>query len=372
MSSSKFNNALIIENFSFLQVVFWFGLCLITFLSLTVWYNQIGFPHASHTFLQAGFGYLLSIFLHLIYKKIWHSTIMVRAVISFISVLIISAAWNFIRMYFFVLLTKEHHIWQDFGGWYFGAIFVFLCWTALYHGILYYQLLLSENQKKHQALNSASNEKIKRFHAESEKKEAQLKMLRYQLNPHFLFNTLNAINSLIGSDDGQKAQKMIVQLSHFLRYSLDNNPEMKISMEREVAALMLYLEIEKTRFGERLNINFDIDEITKTALIPSLLLQPLIENSMKYAISKNEDGGQINLLTKKLNNHLVIELSDSGNGKGGKENKAHNTSGRGIGLRNTIDRLKTFYDDDFEFNLQSMENSGLQATIQIPFETEEH
>jgi sensor histidine kinase YesM len=352
-----------------LQLVFWSGLCIITFLTLTVWYGQIDWWHLSHTGLQGLMGLVLSFPLHIIFSIIWNSSQKLRVLVSFLAVAVVAGVWNVSRMILFVWLTQEDDIWVDFGGWYFGALFVFLCWTALYHGIRYYQLLQSENIMKLHAEASVSKEKFKRLNAESEAKDAQLKMLRYQLNPHFLFNTLNAINSLIGTEEPKRAQTMVVQLSQFLRYSLDNNPEMKIPLDREVEALMLYLEIEKTRFGDRLKLDFQIDEDAKTALVPSLLLQPLIENSMKYAIAKSEYGGEISLRAHAYEGLLVLALSDSGSGAKTQSSKIKNNTGRGIGLRNTVDRLKAFYGDRYSFDLVASSKGGLKTVIEIPHET---
>ena len=343
---------------------------MITFLSLTVWYGQISWQHLSHTSLQSILGLLFSLPLHWGFIRIWNAPPTLRLLISFIAVTIVAILWNIGRMLLFTWLTDESDIWADFGGWYFSALFVFLCWTALYHGIRYYQLLQAESLMKQHAEAAASDEKIKRLSAESKAKDAQLKMLRYQLNPHFLFNTLNAINSLVGTANPKRAQKMVVQLSQFLRYSLDNNPEMKIPLEREVEALMLYLEIEKTRFAERLKLDFKINDDTKPALIPSLLLQPLVENSMKYAIAKSEMGGEIRLRACIADAALVLELSDTGTGSKLQNSKIQSGAGRGIGLRNTVDRLKAFYADDFSFELFPSASGGLKTVIQIPYETQ--
>ncbi|MGI9286481.1 MAG: sensor histidine kinase [Pseudomonadales bacterium] len=212
-------------------------------------------------------------------------------------------------------------------------------------------------------------EQLKSLNAQAIAKDAQLKMLRYQLNPHFLCNTLNVINSLIQLQESQKAQRMIVQLSKFLRYSLDNNPDMKIALEKEVSALMLYLEIEKTRFGERLTLDFQIDEQAKSAGVPSLLLQPLIENSMKYAISQSESGGTISLRAKVIEKSLLLELSDTGSDIKIDKSKIKSSNGRGVGVRNTADRLEAQYDDDYDFDLSTMPSGGLKTTIRIPYES---
>lgn len=352
-----------------LQIVYWLGLCVITFLTLTVWYDQIGWRHITHTALQSVLGIILCYPLHIVFSSIWNLPQKYRIPSSLAAVAIVSGLWNICRMILFIRLTDEAEIWADFGGWYFGSIFVFLCWTALYHGIQYYQLLQSEHLMKLEAEASVSEEKVKRLVAETDAKDAQLKMLRYQLNPHFLFNTLNAINSLVGIEEPKRAQEMIVRLSQFLRYSLDNNPEMKIPLEREIEALMLYLEIEKTRFGERLKLDFQIDDDTKSALIPSLLLQPLIENSMKYAIAKSENGGEIRLRAHLYVKILVLELSDTGTGEKVQSSKMQSGSGRGIGLRNTVDRLKAFYGSEFSFNLVPSSRGGLKTVIHIPYQT---
>jgi LytS/YehU family sensor histidine kinase len=214
----------------------------------------------------------------------------------------------------------------------------------------------------------AKSEQLKRLSAQSVARDAKIKMLRYQLNPHFLCNTLNAINSLIECESPEKAQQMTVQLSKFLRYSLDNNPDTKIAVELEIPALNLYLEIEKTRFGERLKLDFKISDDAKLALIPSLLLQPIIENSMKHVIAKNEEGGTISLCADVVDGMLVLELADTGSGNSVDGNKMKGKTSRGVGLRNIDERLKVLYSDDYEFNLNIIPPGGLKTTIKLPFE----
>jgi len=159
---------------------------------------------------------------------------------------------------------------------------------------------------------------------------------------------------------------MITQLGHFLRYSLDNDPAIKISMEQEVEALMLYLEIEKTRFGEQLNLDFDISEAAKRARVPSLLLQPLVENSIKYAVAANENGGTIKLKAIVAEGELQIELADTGPGTG--TGHAAGKTGRRVGLHNTLQRLKTLYDDAYVFDINLRPSGGLKINIRIPYD----
>lgn len=352
-----------------LQIIFWTGFSIITFTTLTLWYEQVSWTYISHNLLQSLAGVVLTFPLHIIFSQLWASSTLLRIGSSLIAVLSLALLWTAFRIVSFMWITAEEDVWSDFGGWFFGAIFIFLFWTSLYHGIRYFYLLESEHRMKIQAEALAGSEQLKRLGAESVAKEAQLQMLRYQLNPHFLFNTLNAISSLIQIKKTEQAKTVIVQLSRFLRYSLDNNPDIKISLGREIDALMLYLEIEKTRFEERLELDFDLTDEAKVALMPSLLLQPLIENSMKYAIAKNPNGGTIKFRAKRVDDRLCLELSDTGAQKKLEGSKIQRSSGRGIGLRNTLDRLKVAYADNYRFDLQTSDSGGLKTIIEIPFES---
>lgn len=356
------------RQFWLLQAVFWLGLCVVTFFTLTLWYQQYAWSYIAHTLLQGLMGLLLSLPLYWVFMRIWDKSLILRYSIGTISVLLIALAWTVARMITFIWISGEQNLWADFGGWYFGGIFIFLCWAVSFHGINYYQLLQSEHKIMLEAGAVTRKEQLKSLKAQTTARDAQLKMLRYQLNPHFLCNTLNVINSLIQLQESQKAQRMIVQLSKFLRYSLDNNPDMKIALEKEVSALMLYLEIEKTRFGERLTLDFQIDEQAKSAGVPSLLLQPLIENSMKYAISQSESGGTISLRAKVVEKSLLLELSDTGADVKIDKSKIKSSNGRGVGVRNTADRLEAQYEDDYDFDLSTMPSGGLKTTIRIPYE----
>jgi LytS/YehU family sensor histidine kinase len=269
-----------------------------------------------------------------------------------------------LRVYTFILITGSGGIWEDFGGWYFSSFLVYLCWVALYFGNKYYYQAEMERDKGQAAAAATREEQLKRLGAEAEARNAQLGMLQYQLNPHFLFNTLNSISALVKFKETEKAQRVITQLGHFLRYSLDNDPAIKISLEQEVEALMLYLEIEKTRFGKQLNLDFDISEEAKHAKVPSLLLQPLVENSIKYAIAANANGGTIKLKAIIAEGELQIELTDTGPGTGN-DHPAPRT-GRRVGLHNTLQRLKTLYDDAYVFDINLCPSGGLKISIRIP------
>ena len=351
-----------------LQTGFWLFIGIVSLFTLTLWYGQINLLHIAHTFLQSALGLLFSLPLFWLLMKIWHMPLMIRAIASIGLALVVSLVWTLARLAAYIQMTGFEKLWGDLGGWYFGSIFIYLCWTGLFHGIRYYQLLQHEHRIMLKAESEARGEQLKRLQAQAVARDAKIKMLRYQLNPHFLCNTLNAVNSLIEAKESEKAQKMTVQLSKFLRYSLDNNPDTKITLAHEINALNLYLEIEKTRFGERLKLDFSADEQAQSAYIPSLLLQPIIENSMKHVIAQNENGGTISLNAYVKEYWLVIELSDTGSGASFEQGKIKRSNGRGIGLRNIDERLKVLYRDNYIFDLNIMPSGGLKTTIKIPFE----
>lgn len=241
-----------------------------------------------------------------------------------------------------------------FGNAMFEATVLF-AWSAIYFGYHYYAGLQEQKAQVLKATAAAH--------------QAQLKMLRYQLNPHFLFNTLNAISTLVLDKAEEDANKMLTKLSSFLRYTLVNEPTQRISLDKELYALGLYLDIEKVRFEDRLNIEYDIDEKAKAALVPSLILQPLIENAVKYAVAPSIDGGTISLCAKAEDGRLSLTLMDDGPGLPDIHHIV-SQSGSGVGIANTKERLAQLYGDDHTLRLENREPSGLSITIDIPIERE--
>jgi sensor histidine kinase YesM len=349
-----------------MQLIGWGGLGMVTFFSLTLWYATATWSHVSHTIVQSLLGLILSIPLHRVCRVVWGRTILTSIGWILLTVVVVSFLWTILRIYTFILITGSGGLWADFGGWYFSSFLVYLCWVALYYGNKYYYQAEMERNKGQAALAAAREEQLKRLSAEADTKSAQLGMLQYQLNPHFLFNTLNSISALVKFQESEKAQRMITQLGHFLRYSLDTDPALTISLQQEIKALMLYLDIERTRFGDRLNLEFDIDEQAKRAQVPSLLLQPLAENSIKYAISANENGGTIKLKATVQENELQLELTDTG--PGAVSDRPAPKTGRRVGLHNTLQRLKTLYDEAYTFDIDLHPSGGLKINIRIPYE----
>jgi LytS/YehU family sensor histidine kinase len=189
-------------------------------------------------------------------------------------------------------------------------------------------------------------------------------MLRYQLNPHFLFNTLNAISTLVLDGQNRTANLAVSRLSEFLRYTLDQDPMKRVTLGQELDALDLYLNIEKLRFGDRLKLEFDVDERAKSALVPSLLLQPLVENAMKYAVAPREQGGTVTISAGIEGEWLRLAVIDDGPGLAP---AASSAAGRGVGLRNTRERLKVLYGDAHSVEVAGA-TPGLSVGMRLPLE----
>jgi signal transduction histidine kinase len=238
---------------------------------------------------------------------------------------------------------------------------LFLCftvlagWSALYFGINFY-LIVEQQIDQMQAL-------------ESQASSAQLAMLRYQLNPHFLFNTLNSISTLVLLKQTERANVMLSRLSSFLRYTLANEPTAHVTLSQEVDTLKLYLEIEKMRFDERLRPHFDIDPRCTKARLPSLLLQPLVENAIKYAVTPQEEGADITVSARLVGERVLIAVSDTGPGL--IEAKSRPSLSTGVGLANIRERLVASFGPDHRFDTRSNPEGGFSVEIEIPFQVEE-
>ena len=241
-----------------------------------------------------------------------------------------------------------------FGSIYIGFI-VLAGWSALYYGINYY--LIVEDQI----------DQLQRL--ETQASSAQLAMLRYQLNPHFLFNTLNSISTLVLLKQTERANAMLSRLSSFLRYTLANEATANVTLAQEVETLKLYLEIEKMRFEDRLRPRFDIDPRCAKARLPSLLLQPLVENAIKYAVTPKEEGAEIAVSARLAGDRVQIAVSDTGPGVHG--TKLRPSLSTGVGLANIRDRLAQAFGPDHRFETRSNRGGGFGVEIEIPFQLEE-
>jgi signal transduction histidine kinase len=193
--------------------------------------------------------------------------------------------------------------------------------------------------------------------------EARLKSLQQQLHPHFLFNTLHTISALMHRDR-QAADDMLIRLSDLLRLSLDRTNRQHVSLKDEVDFLQKYLEIEQTRFGDRLRVHMDIDPATLDAAVPNLMLQPLVENAVKHGIAPKVGGGQIHVVSRREGDNVRLVVRDNGSGV---SMQALNAFNLGVGLANTRARLEHLYGSRHRFEFDPPEGGGLAVTVVIPF-----
>lgn len=192
--------------------------------------------------------------------------------------------------------------------------------------------------------------------------QAQLQALKLQLNPHFLFNTLNTISSLTLTDQKMEAVEVTNNLSAFLRYTLAFNHEQLVPLQREIAFFDFYLKIEKARFPLRLKVKKEISQASYAVLVPNLILQPLVENAIKHGIGQSKDAGEILLKIECDKGWLLIQLWNDG--KPLDKNWEHKIN---IGLANTIERLNKIYGASYTFNLLNRKGkSGAVAVLRLP------
>jgi two-component system LytT family sensor kinase len=191
---------------------------------------------------------------------------------------------------------------------------------------------------------------------------ARVEALASQINPHFLFNTLTSISSLIRSQP-ETARVLIVKLSGLLRRLLKSQ-EHFVTLREELEAVDEYLDIEQMRFGPRLRIEKDIDPATLDLVVPSMLLQPLVENSIKHGIEPRVGEGRITIRSTRKSGHAIIDVID--NGVGMSADRAARVQGSGIGLRNVNERLQVIYGSNYQLQLDSMPGEGTCARIVLP------
>ena len=304
--------------------------------------------------LTAGLaGFVLSMPMRYIYRRLWGSSprvfVLGVLVTCYVTAIALRTVINVAYQRFIEPDYEFKTLFELFGGA-LSMTYLLLLWTALYFSIKYYE---AQQVQQGAALKAAALAQ-----------EAQLKMLRYQLNPHFLFNTLNAISTLILDNQNRTANNAVTRLSEFLRYTLDQDPVKKVTLRQEIEALDLYLGTERLRFGDKLRLEYAIDGPTLEALVPSLLLQPLVENSLKYAVSAREEGGSIRIEGRARGAMLEVSVIDDGPGL---RDGAPSNERRGVGLRNTRERLAVLYGEHHRFAVLNS-HPGLRVDMALPLE----
>jgi len=195
-------------------------------------------------------------------------------------------------------------------------------------------------------------------------REMQISLLKSQINPHFLFNTLNSINMLIGSSKEQ-ARKVITQLSDIFRYALDSHSDQMVRLIHELDFIDSYMRIQQVRFGDRLKYIKQVDFSCMSVMIPPMILQPLVENSVKYGIAPKEDGGTIVLTVKRFNSMIFFEVKDDGMGSNAKKVMDGNSSG--VGVKNTDERLRSIFGPGSGLRIRSNE-WGYSVSFFVPID----
>ncbi len=335
--------------FWYIQLTAWF---LFTILTLFIYYEKTfsdWFNAFFHVF-EYSLGFAGSLLLRIILKHFNKKPVSLLSV-SFtiiISALICGHFWLISANYFWMLFRNgvysfNYAFSMSFAGYIFRIFWITLIycgWGALYFFIKTWIDLQKQTEKT--------------LTAQSMVREAQLQMLRYQLNPHFLFNSLNSISVLI-DENKDKAKEMVADLSEFLRYTLISKNYSDVPLIKEIKAIKSYLDIEKKRYEDKLHIEYEIDEGSEEFAIPSFLIHPLIENAVKYGMQTSKMPLKLKIKSVLLNKALTISVSNSGRWVDVQFNQPI-SYGTGTGLENIKKRLANAYPDSHTFNILKGDN----------------
>lgn len=201
--------------------------------------------------------------------------------------------------------------------------------------------------------------------AEADVRSAQLRALQHQINPHLLFNSLNAVSTLVLEGRGEDANQMIEQICEFLRTSLTSEPPIQVCLREEIASIKRYLAIEQVRFGERLTVDFAMGSEVMDALVPNMILQPVLENAIKHGIAQTSGPGKVLVKAHRYDGRLQLEIRNSGDVQlvsGGRSGTP------GVGLSNTKTRLETLYGSAHELVFLRPEDGGFEVSITMPYQ----
>ncbi|PXA83887.1 sensor histidine kinase [Nostoc sp. 3335mG] len=340
--------------FWLLQSAGWMGYFLLRSLGGVA--NNMGLLFIVPTALATATGYSLTLLMGAAFRRLMTAKPFWTWTVSIALLLVSSAAFSTIEVWAHATFYRPGTVPE--GAQFLGAILldfaVLAAWSALYYAINFFLKL---------ELQTDALQKL-----EVQAATAQLAMLRYQLNPHFLFNTLNSISTLVLLKQTERANFMLSRLSGFLRYTLVNEPTAQVTLAQEVETLKLYLEIEKMRFEDRLRPVFDIEPAASGVRIPSLLLQPLVENAIKYAVTPQEQGAEIAVVARLIGDRVQIGVTDTGPGLN--DVQPRDTFSTGVGLANIRDRLVQAYGQRQSFQAQPGASGGFAVTIEVPYETE--
>lgn len=228
-----------------------------------------------------------------------------------------------------------------------NGYFFFIAWAALYLA-LSYAGEVGALERRTSALRAAAQ-------------SAELKALRYQVNPHFLFNTLNSLSALVLTDKREQAEMMIINLATFFRTSLTGDPTEDVALSEEIMLQRLYLDIERVRFPERLIIDIDIPDALLGACVPGLILQPLVENAVKHAVARSQKPVTIRIVASEISSEITLLVEDNGDPVAPADE-----GGTGIGLRNVCDRLASRFGSAATCRWGPRPGSGFVVELKLP------
>jgi len=294
--------------------------------------------------IAATFGALLTFLVYLAMRRVASSTLKVKAIAAGLLCLPASLAFTSTNYTLFYLLRpldeeKMDPAWRGMGqlemafrsivetalSWY----FLFAAWAALYVALSYAAQLRAADSRA--------------AVLEREAQDAQLRALRYQINPHFLFNTLNSLSSLVLTQRTDTAERMIMNLSTFFRSTLAADPTADVTLEEEIKLQRLYLDIEQIRFPDRLRVEVDVPEPLLSAPVPVLLLQPVVENAVKYGVARSRGTVTVRITASEEAGRLHIKVKDDGEVPAEPPGDEDGNASTGVGMRNVCDRLVARY-----------------------------
>ncbi len=337
-----------IPSFWTLQLIGWAGYTIDRYISLEGNFFPVPITYVTIAFV-------LTILLRPIYRRVWKKTqsIAIIGLTAIIGSILAAFLWLILGEIIFDFFGIREIRDESFTSFLWDSFryslqhhkpFLFLSWSALYFGIKYWQ--------------SKRNEEELVLKANTLAKETELKMLRYQINPHFLFNSLNSASALI-RENPNRAEKMIDELSEFLRYSLNKTKAGLVTLNEEIEAVHNYLSIEKIRFEEKLEVDFQISEEVLDFKLPNFLLHPLVENAIKYGMQTSKLPLRILITAEKKESLILIAIENSGKWVDDANSKQNGTN---VGIKNVRQRLEQFFPDRHKFEISKNRN-GVRISL---------
>ena len=279
----------------------------------------------------------------------WRITV-VMIVSFFLGYASVVAAWDIDRRFPFHDRTARLNFKGELRGALYALannVYPLLAWAALFFAMRYWQ--------------ESSEQQRRRLQAETLARDAELRALRSELTPHFLFNTLNGISTLVGEERVPEARRMIARLGDFLRLTLNDLGLREVPLEQEMERAKEYLAIEQVRLGDRLKLTFDIDDDVRDVPLPTLLLQPLVENAICHGIARNPEPGEIRIGASRIRDRVRIILANSL-----QPDRQSATQNMGLGLKNTRERLSAHYGGAYRLEAGERESSLWEVIVEFP------